>query len=148
MAGRARAGSVVRALVIASALAAAGPAVASAEIGAPGVGDPFFPLGGNGGYDVDRYDLRLAYDPATRVLDGRARITATATGRLERFDLDLRGFAVSRVTVDGRAAAFARDGQELVVTPARPVTGTMAIEVGYAGVPEVVTDPDGSIEGW
>ena len=36
--------------------------------GAAGVGDPYFPLDGNGGYDVDDYDLAIRYDPATDVL--------------------------------------------------------------------------------
>ncbi|MCU1519161.1 MAG: metallopeptidase, partial [Pseudarthrobacter sp.] len=27
--------------------------------GAPGLGDPYFPLDGNGGYDVDHYELDL-----------------------------------------------------------------------------------------
>ena len=31
--------------------------------GAAGLGDPYFPLAGNGGYDAGHYDLRLAYDP-------------------------------------------------------------------------------------
>ena len=34
--------------------------------GDPGIGDPYFPLDGNGGYDVDHYDLAIRYDPATR----------------------------------------------------------------------------------
>jgi hypothetical protein len=28
--------------------------------GSPGVGDPFFPLAGNGGYDVSNYNLALS----------------------------------------------------------------------------------------
>jgi aminopeptidase N len=37
-----------------------------------------------------------------------------------------------------------------VITPARPIrAGTdYVVRVAYAGVPEVITDPDGSIEGW
>ena len=70
-------------------------ALADFEPGAPGAGDPFFPLEGNGGYDVGHYDLRLDYDPATQHLDGTASIRATATQDLSRFDLDLRGFDVS-----------------------------------------------------
>ena len=31
--------------------------------GAPGIGDPYFPLDGNGGYDVRHYDLDVTYDP-------------------------------------------------------------------------------------
>ena len=123
---------------------------ASPEAGAPGLGDPFFPLAGNGGYDVAHYDLDLAYEPATQVLDGTAVIDARATQSLSRFDLDLRGFTVSAVRVDGRPAVVARDGQELQITPSRPLRARQAfvVTVAYRGVPEVVTDPDGSIEGW
>ena len=39
--------------------------------GSPGLGDPFFPLAGNGGYDVTNYALRLSYDPATTTWMGR-----------------------------------------------------------------------------
>ena len=44
-------------------------------------------------------------------------IAATATQNLSSFDLDLRGFTISRLDVNGRAATFVRDGQELVITP-------------------------------
>jgi aminopeptidase N len=118
--------------------------------GAPGLGDPFFPLAGNGGYDVTHYSLDLTYDPATRQLDGTATISATATQNLSRFDLDLRGFEVSRVTVNGRTASFTRDGQELVITPQPGLRSGRAftVVVAYAGVPVVITDPDESIEGF
>ena len=106
------------------ALVAAAPATASAapagpSPGAPGADDPYFPLQGNGGYDVRNYGLDLRYDPATRRLDGTAAILATATQALSRFDLDLRGFTVRSVTVNGKHASFTRSGQELRVTPAR-----------------------------
>ena len=123
-----------------------GPATA----GAPGLGDPFFPLAGNGGYDVGHYTLQLAYDPGTTVLNGIAKISATATQNLSSFDLDLRGFAISELKVDGRAAGFSRSGQELQITPAGSLRAGRSFEVTvrYSGTPEVVTDPDGSIEGW
>jgi aminopeptidase N len=133
------------------ALAAATTTAAAAPTpGAPGLGDPFFPQGGNGGYDVAGYALALAYDPGANRLSGTATITATATQDLSRFDLDLRGFDVGAVTVAGAPAAVARDGQELIVTPAKALRRGQAftVVVPYAGVPEVVTDPDGSIEGW
>jgi aminopeptidase N len=131
-------------------LVAAPPAGAAFAPGAPGLGDPFFPLGGNGGYDAGHYALTLSYQPATNRLDGDVTITARATQDLSRFDLDLRGFVVSSVRVGGRPANFARDGQELVVTPAAPIKSgaTFEAEVVYGGVPQVITDPDGSIEGW
>src|SRR5215211_3956455 len=144
-----RLGVVVLAVAV---LAVAAPAGAADRFtpGAPGLGDPFFPLAGNGGYDVAHYGLRLRYDPATRHLDGRATIRAVATQDLSRFDLDLRGFAISRLSVNGRTASFTRRGQELVITPARglPAGRAFTVVVHYAGVPVVVTDPDESIEGW
>ena len=118
--------------------------------GSAGLGDPFFPRAGNGGYDVQHYSLEFAYDPVTGRLDGTATITAVATQDLSRFDLDLRGFELGQLTVNGAAATYTRDGQELIITPAAGLpTGTaFTVVVPYAGVPEVITDPDGSIEGW
>jgi aminopeptidase N len=118
--------------------------------GSRGLGDPFFPDAGNGGYDVSHYSLDLSYQPSTNQLSGTATITATATQNLSRFDLDLRGFAISRLDVAGRSATFTRDGQELIVTPRFGIrAGTsFTVVVGYSGTPSVVTDPDNSIEGW
>jgi len=118
--------------------------------GAAGAGDPYFPLAGNGGYDARHYDLRLAYDPSSGRLSGSSVMRARATQDLSRFDLDLTGLAVSGVTVDGRTAQASRDGQELVITPAAGIRSghTFSVEVQYAGVPRVITDADGSIEGW
>src|SRR3712207_5236267 len=56
--------------------------------GAPGAGDPYFPLDGNGGYDARHYLLEIKYDPATDELVGRARLRAHATHDLLRFNLD------------------------------------------------------------
>lgn len=128
------------------------PASAAPAVGASGAGDPYFPLQGNGGYDVQHYDLRLTYTPSTRQLAGTAVLQAVAGASLSRLDLDLRdGMAVSRVTVDGADAAFARaQGQELVVTPRTPLRsgGAFTVAVTYAGSPTPVTDPDGSLDGW
>ncbi|MET7806077.1 M1 family metallopeptidase [Micromonospora chersina] len=118
--------------------------------GAASVGDPYFPDEGNGGYDVQHYDIDFSYDPATRFMDATATVTAIATQDLDRFNLDFRGPEISSLTVNGHANDFTQDGQELVVTP-RPKlkTGqTFTVVVRYAGVPGPITDPDGSIEGW
>jgi aminopeptidase N len=131
------------------------PALAAGPTpGAQGAGDPYFPLQGNGGYDVGHYDLALSYTPASRQLSGVATISARATQALSRFDLDLRRtMTVSSVTVDGRPAAFGQPGnlqQELVITPAVPIAAgaRFSVVVTYAGKPRPVTDPDKSIEGW
>ena len=85
------------------------PGVASAAgpkftPGSPGIGDPYFPTDGNGGYDVGHYDLALTYDPATDQLTGVATITATATQNLSAFNLDFVGLDLRSVKVDGAAA--------------------------------------------
>ncbi|MEN3610344.1 M1 family metallopeptidase [Plantactinospora sp. ZYX-F-223] len=112
--------------------------------GAPGVGDPYFPTYGNGGYDVASYRLQVRYDPATDELTGDATIEATATQDLSRFNLDLAGLTVSSVQVDGVDATHARSEDELVVTPA---TGLgkgrrFGVRVRYSGKPAPVTTPD------
>jgi aminopeptidase N len=142
--------AVALTVVAVAAIAAGTAGAAGFTAGSDGAGDPFFPQAGNGGYDVSHYSLELDYDPATRVLTGAAVVTATATQNLSRFDLDLRGFTVSRVSVNGAAATFTRSGQELVITPAAGLVQgkTFAVTVDYAGVPDVITDPDQSIEGW
>jgi aminopeptidase N len=133
----------------AAALAIAAPAGA-ATFGSPGLGDPFFPLAGNGGYDVGHYDLALDYTRTGNQLRGSVMIDATATQALDRFDLDLRGFDISRLEVNGRPAAFTRDGQELQITPAKRLVAGKAftVRVDYAGSPTPTTDPDGSLDGW
>jgi aminopeptidase N len=129
------------------------PAAASSfSPGSPGAGDPFFPLAGNGGYDARHYSLDLRWDRPANRLTGHAAMFAVATQGLSRFDLDLRDFyAVSRVTVNGRPAAFSQhDGQELTIRPRsglRRGTPFVAV-VDYAGTPEAIVDPDDSLEGW
>ncbi|MCX4743410.1 M1 family metallopeptidase [Streptomyces antibioticus] len=145
-----RAVAVTVPVVVAALLAMAGPATAAGPVGAPGVGDPYFPLAGNGGYHVSHYDLTLRYDPGSGHLDGKAVLTARATQRLTRFDLDLSGLKVTGLTVDRSRAAYRRDGQELVVTPRRPLRKgqSFRVTVTYRGTPAPVTDPDGSLDGW
>ena len=139
------------ALVLASA-AFAGSARAADGFspGSAGLGDPFFPNAGNGGYDVANYSLTLSYDPGTNHLAGTAAITATATQNLSRFNLDLLGFTISQLLVDGRDASFTREDQELIITPRAGIRvgNSFTVTVDYAGTPSVVTDPDQSIEGW
>ncbi|MEU3714370.1 M1 family metallopeptidase [Streptomyces catenulae] len=108
---------------------------------ATGIGDPYFPDDGNPGYDVTHYDVRIAYDPArTDHLDGDTTVTARATEALDRFTLDLKGFTVASVTVDGTPAkAFSRSGaHKLAVVPAHRVAdgATFAVRVKYAGKPD------------
>ena len=138
------------ALALAVVAIAAPAAAADFTPGAAGVGDPFFPKAGNGGYDVSHYDLTLRYQPKSRRLTATAVITATATRDLSSFDLDYRGPKISSLTVDGAPAQVRRDGQELVVTPVSgiPTGTTFTSAVSYRGVAKNIKDPDGALDGW
>jgi len=145
--------TLVRAVVVLGALVLAPASLAASfSPGSDGLGDPMYPLAGNGGYDVTNYALTLDYTPSGNQLVGTVVITARATQNLSRFDLDFRmQSSITRLLVDGAPATFAAaKEQELVVTPATGIVQgkTFTVRVDYAGTPLVVTDPDQSIEGW
>src|SRR3954471_15792750 len=104
------------ALVAAFALSAAPARAAAPSPGSAGLGDRLFPQLGNGGYDVQHYDLDLRYATSapTQPLDGTVTIVAKATQALSRFDLDFAGESVGSVTVNGKPATWTRDDEELV----------------------------------
>ena len=110
---------------------------AGASPGAPGAGDPYFPKDGNGGYDVRHYDLDLRYRPASDRLSGLATISAKATKKLSRFNLDLVGLKVNSIRVDGKQATWTRNEHELRVKPHKAIGkhATFRVKVAYAGVP-------------
>ncbi|MBB3676303.1 M1 family metallopeptidase [Modestobacter versicolor] len=131
---------------------------ASAAPGAAGGGDPYFPLAGNGGYDVQHYDLGLKYDPATGRLDGTAVISLTATTTLTTLNLDLRGLTAKYVLVGTTPARFSQQGVdpvtgrggELVVRPAKALAPgkKYRVTVVYTGVPGQPTDIEGAPYGF
>jgi len=136
-------GILVVALVL---IPLASPAQASRPTprpGAPGIGDPYFPTDGNGGYDVRHYDLRIAYDPDTDRLRGHATIRARATQALSAFNLDLNGLTVDAVRVNGRPARWRHVGDELTIVPRRAIAKRAAfrVQVRYGGVPLVLDEP-------
>lgn len=118
--------------------------------GSAGLGDPYFPQAGNGGYDVGHYTIRLRFTPKTRHLSATTTITATATENLSRFDLDFSGPKIGKVEVNGERASYARKGQELVVTPRHglPSGKTFTVEVSYAGRPKAIKDKALGVTGW
>ncbi|MEP7294065.1 MAG: M1 family metallopeptidase [Chloroflexota bacterium] len=111
------------------------------DAGAAGVGDSLYPGFGNGGYDVQHYSLEITYAPDEGAIRGATTIEATATEALSSFNLDLIGFEVAEISVNGTGAEFSRDGQELTITPAEALDegASFTVEVSYSGVPELVT---------
>ena len=138
------------ALLLAISLLAPGVALAAPpgpfSPGASGIGDPYFPLDGNGGYDVQHYDLDVSYDPDTDELIGEATIQARATQNLSAFNLDFVGMRLRSLTVNGVKAVTTRKGQELTVKPKTGITnGSMFTVVAlYDGVPKTLDDFGGS----
>ncbi len=112
--------------------------VSTGLVGAPGLGDPYFPLAGNEGYDVSRYELALQIDPQNGALRGQVSVTAIATKTLGAFNLDLEGLTVSKVRVDGRGAVYQHAGGELTVVPVSPLPAgcSFQVDVEYSGIPQ------------
>jgi aminopeptidase N len=123
-----------------------GPFAAGARSG----GDRLFPQIGNGGYDVTHYDLTIRYDPATKRLEGTARIDAVALQNLSEYSFDLHDMPASSVLVGGAQATFKQQSGKLIVTPPAgiPASTAFTTTVTYASAIAAYTDPDGSSEGW
>ena len=108
-----------------------------------GVGDSFYPLLGNGGYDVLHYHIDLDAEPSENTIDAVTTITAVATEDLDKFNLDFLGLEVEAVAVDGVEVEFSRDGQEMTIEPIEPVSSgaQFTVAVSYSGTPQPVDDP-------
>jgi aminopeptidase N len=95
---------------------------ASAPATPLGVGDRLFPHLGNPGYDVASYDLSFTYPGSnSKPLQAVTTIDARTTTSLDRVNLDFAHGKVASVEVDGKPAAFASAGEDLVVTPGAPL---------------------------
>ncbi len=121
-------------------------------VGSESVGDAYVDSFGNGGYDVEHYDLAMTWKPNSSQLEGVSTIEATATESLQQFNLDLVGLAVSSVDVDGQDASFSQEDSELTITPNQVVSAEerFSVVVSYAGQPVEGTGPVGTSEpsGW
>src|SRR3954451_6847852 len=139
-----RRAAIALALVSLAAVAAAPAAEARPTPGAPGLGDRLFPLLGNGGYDVQHYDVDLRYATASpkQSMDGTVTILARATQALSRFDLDFAGASVGGVSVNGAAAEFRRTREELLIPPQRPIGDGSLFVVTVSHYVAVPTAPD------
>jgi aminopeptidase N len=108
------------------------------------IGDVLFPGLGNGGYDAQHYVLDLTYPTSapTQTVNGKVTMLARATQALSSFNLDFAGGTVGAVSVNGAAASFTRSGEELVITPRRPLRehAPFVAQVTFANHPFVPTN--------
>lgn len=133
--------TVCTAAACVAALAGGVPASAApdraADRGSSGIGDPYFPLDGNGGIDVKKYSIRDGYDFDKGRLSGRTKLRIQATQNLSSFNLDLL-LPVSKVKVNGKNAKHRKpNGHELVITPRKSLEDgdKFSVVVQYAGKP-------------
>ena len=126
--------------------------------GSRSLGDTLLPALGNGGYDVQHYDLNIDYVPGMNTMTATTGISALATQNLSEFSLDFKaisattgGLTVTSVTVNGvPAATVARDADKLIVTPAPPASTRQRVRHGRGLQRHAarILDPDGLKEGW
>lgn len=141
---------VVAALLGVLAHFAVNPAPMNATPGASGVGDPYFPHLGNGGYDALHYTIDLETELSVATIAGTVTMEARATQNLSRFNLDFGGFTISSINVNNRPATFTRENRELIITPARPIANDAEFEVAvsYSGSPGRNTNLSPYSRGW
>jgi len=146
-------------VVVVLALACSGAGADFGRAAVTGSGDSFYPELGNGGYDVEHYEIDLRYDPDDGAVVASATISATATETLTALSFDFAGPDITALQVDGTDAAFERDGAELLIEPSAPIAAgrSFSVVVGYEGAlraqasqaaPDEVgwrTDPGGAV---
>ncbi len=111
----------------------AGAAVTGSDSG----GDPYFPLDGNGGYQVVHYRSPTTTVPEATGSAAPPSPRLAPPQDLRAFHLDL-ALTADRVRVNGTAASFSKpDRHELRVVPARmvPAGETFRVVVAYHGRP-------------
>lgn len=99
-------------------------------------------------FDVLDYDLRIAFHPKRKKIDGAVVATSLATDDLAEiaFDLDPR-FDVSAVEVNGAPAPFSRSDGRVIASATIAEGVVFTTRVAYAGAPhEAVRPPwDGGV---
>ncbi|CAN0300586.1 unnamed protein product, partial [Phaeothamnion confervicola] len=92
----------------------------------------------NGGYLADHYQVDLDVDFAKNNFN-KAKVTmqAKATQDLSQFNMDFRGFNISKITVNGEEAKFKRNDQELSIIPGEALQADQpfSVSVEYSGKP-------------
>lgn len=122
----------------------------SASKGAPGIGDPYYPNLGNGGYDAQNYTITMEVDPVANTVNASTAMTAKATQELSSFNLDFHGLTIDSVTVNDAGAKYSRSKDELTITPASPLEADQPFTavIKYHGSPETITSGGLSGMGW
>ena len=121
-----------------------------AELHSRGIGDVLFADLGNPGLDVTHYDVELAFDAASGVLEGTVVVSITATADLADFSLDAVELDVDSIVIDGQPAQFEVAEPELVITPSAPIAKGDSFEttIVYSATPHPQQAVTGIPNGW
>jgi len=95
-------------------------------------------------YDVRRYDLEVAIDPAARRISGRNRAAVVAVAPVDAFEIHLdRRLAVTAAAVDGAPATWRHEDGLVTVALGTPWQAgeRHAVELAYGGRPKVAARP-------
>lgn len=132
-----------RTMLLAFILLLSGAAAYAQSSGSAGIGDPYFPALGNGGYDVQHYSIVLDVDVETETIVGETTLTAQATESLSRFNLDYHGPEISSVLVNETPASFSHTEGELIITPETALDADEAftVTVTYGGEASQLSNP-------
>jgi aminopeptidase N len=120
----------------------------NATDGEPGLGDPYYPLAGNSGYEVTKYQILINWDPATQSMKSTTTFSARADHQLNSFYFDLV-LRTDRVTVNGAPAEFAKNGfSDVYVKPEHPIAAGSSFQmvVDYSGKPS--EHQQGELQPW
>ena len=119
-----------------------------AHPGADGLGDPYYPQLGNGGYDAQHYAVKLLVDMVTNRITGTMTMRAVATQDLSAFNLDFSSLTISQVSFDGEPAHYEETQRELGSGQTReltifPIEGlrdgeVFTLSVSYSGIPRPI----------
>lgn len=125
-------------------------AVLAQEPGDAGIGDPYYPSLGNGGYDALHYTLDIDVDMDTNTLDAIVTVEAKATQALSQFNLDFLGFEITQLLVNDVEAEFTRSGRELTIIPPEALGEgeTFMVNIAYIGEPGQAQVANQFSRGW
>jgi len=106
--------------------------------GEAGIGDSYYHDLGNGGYDVEHYNITLAVEPEKNEIAGTTTLEARALQRLRSINFELQGLTIESIRVNEETATYSRQGNEVTIIPASPLPAgrPFTIEISYYGSPE------------
>jgi aminopeptidase N len=105
------------------------------------VAEPMYPQRGNAGLDVLHYDLKLAWNPDTRLLKGVATLRIRPTRAANEVKLDFTNYTVETTTLNGTAVAGSVADEKLTVAVPVVADKPVTLQVTYSGKPNPVPMP-------